>query len=71
MTNEFNQLPEIGFLRLPDVLKLIPVSKSAWWDGIQKGFYPKAVPIGKRVSAWRVEDIRQLISAISEGRRGL
>jgi len=25
------QLPETGFLRLPQILKLIPISKSTWW----------------------------------------
>ncbi|MTI08703.1 helix-turn-helix transcriptional regulator [Curvivirga aplysinae] len=54
-------LPETGFLRLPDVLKFFPVSKSTWWSGIKEGRYPKPVKLGDRISAWRVEDIRQLI----------
>jgi len=61
------ELPETGFLRLPDVLRLIPVGKSTWWTGIAKGMYPKPVKIGERISAWRVEDIRALIDRLSEG----
>lgn len=60
--NNDNKLPETGFLRLPDVLKFYPVSKSTWWAGIKTGRYPKGVKLGERVTAWRVEDIRALIT---------
>jgi prophage regulatory protein len=54
-------LPETGFVRLPTVLALIPVSKTTWWEGIRKGIYPRPIKLGPRISAWRVEDIRHLI----------
>lgn len=54
-------LPDTGFLRLPDVLRLYPVSKSTWWKGIHDGKFPAAVRIGDRAVAWRAEDIRSLI----------
>ena len=56
-----NTLPETGFIRLPDVLKVYPVSKSTWWAGIKVGRYPKPVKLGPKITAWRVEDIRTLI----------
>ena len=56
-----NILPEIGFIRLPTVLALIPVSKSTWWEGIKNGRFPKPIKLGPRTTAWRVEDIRHLI----------
>ena len=65
MQTPITSLPETGFLRLPAVLKLIPIGKSLWWDGIKRGVYPKPVYISKRVTAWRVEDIRILIDQIS------
>lgn len=55
-------LPTSGFVRLPLVLKVFPVSRSGWFAGIKAGRYPQWVKIGPRVSAWRVEDIRQLIA---------
>jgi predicted DNA-binding transcriptional regulator AlpA len=55
------QLPDTGFLRLPQVLKLFPVSRSSWWAGIREGRYPPGVKLGVRMTAWRAEDIRQLI----------
>ena len=56
-------LPETGFLRLPEVLKLFPVSKSTWWAGVKSGRYPKPVKLAPNVAAWRAEDIRELIAA--------
>ncbi|MHB8391855.1 MAG: helix-turn-helix transcriptional regulator [Acidobacteriaceae bacterium] len=57
-------LPETGFVRLPAVLRVFPVSKSTWWSGVKAGKYPAPVrTLGKRITAWRVEDIRALIEA--------
>jgi len=64
--NNSTKLPEIGFLRLNQVLQYIPVSKTAWYEGILAGIYPKQVKIGKRSSAWRVEDIKELVSKLGE-----
>ena len=55
-------LPETGFLRLPAVLAVIPVSKSTWWTGVKTGRFPKPVKLGPRMTAWRVEDIRAWIA---------
>jgi len=57
-------LPQAGFLRLPQVLQIIPVGKSTWWAGIQTGRFPKGVKLGPRTTAWRVEDIRQLLQEL-------
>jgi prophage regulatory protein len=50
-----------GFLRLPEVLAIIPVSKTAWWEGIKQGRFPKGVKLAPRTTAWRVADIRKYI----------
>jgi len=60
-------LPEIGFLREPTVLALIPVSRASWWQGIKCGRFPKPVRLGPRTVAWRVQDIRELIERLSSG----
>ncbi len=63
--------PEIGFLRLRDIIGdrdnpgIIPVSRSSWYKGIAEGRYPKPVKLGERTSAWRVEDIRKLIDDLN------
>jgi prophage regulatory protein len=62
MMADHNSLPETGFVRLPDVLRVIPVSKSTWWAGVKEGRFPPSVKLARKVTAWRVEDIRQLIN---------
>lgn len=59
------QLPETGFVRLPTVLKVIPVSRSHWWAGVRDGRFPKGVKLSDRCTAWKVEDIRALIGRIA------
>lgn len=57
-----NILPQPeSLLRLPQVLALIPISKSSWWSGIKAGRYPKPVKLSARITCWRSEDIRALI----------
>jgi prophage regulatory protein len=50
-----------SLLRLPQVLELIPVSRSAWWAGVKSGKYPKSVKLGERTTCWRSSDIMALI----------
>jgi prophage regulatory protein len=57
-----NLLPDTGFVRLPIILKVIPVGKSTWWAGVKAGRFPQSVKLGKRTTAWKVEDIRKLIN---------
>jgi prophage regulatory protein len=70
------QLPETGFLRLPQIIgdpkaepplpPIIPVKKSCWWDGVKTGRFPKPVKLGNgRGTFWRVEDIRALIASVN------
>ncbi|MEW7988430.1 MAG: AlpA family phage regulatory protein [Candidatus Thiodiazotropha endolucinida] len=59
--NDLTTLPEDALIRVRDVLRIIPVSKSTWFKGIQDGKYPKPKKIGERASAWRVGDILNLV----------
>lgn len=54
-----------ALLRLPQVLALIPVSRSAWWAGCKTGRYPKPVKLGPRTTAWRASDIAALLDRVS------
>lgn len=58
---EHLKLPETGFMRLKEVLKVWPISQSSWYAGVAKGIYPKPIQLSARCSAYRVEDIRELI----------
>lgn len=64
-------LPQTGYVRLPQIIgnpkaeppipPVYPVSKSTWWAGVKTGKFPKAIKLGARTTAWRVEDIRALL----------
>ena len=58
-------LPETGFVRLSTVLRVIPVSRSSWWQGVKSGKYPAAIKISANTTAWKAEDIRDLIAQLS------
>ena len=60
----YQALPATGFVRLSSILGPIgpiPVSKSTWWAGVRSGRFPKSVKLSRRITVWRVEDIRALI----------
>lgn len=52
-------LPITGYVRINLILKLIPVGRSSWWQGVKEGRFPQPIKIGPRTTAWRVEDIRE------------
>ncbi|HJA75795.1 MAG TPA: AlpA family phage regulatory protein [Candidatus Desulfovibrio gallistercoris] len=60
-------MPEVGFLRLSEVLKLIPLSKSAWFRGVAEGRFPRPVKLTQRASAYRASDIRDLLERLGRG----
>ena len=59
-------IPETGFVRLPQVLSVIPLGRSCWWEGAKSGRFPKPIKLSERCVAWKVEDIRNLIKELSE-----
>jgi prophage regulatory protein len=63
---QLNNLPATGFLRLPAVLAVFPVSKSTWWAGVRDGRYPAGHKLSQRVTAWRVEDVLALLKQEAE-----
>jgi prophage regulatory protein len=51
---------ESRLLRLPQVLEIIPISKSSWWAGVRSGKYPQPVKLGLRITCWRLSDLKKL-----------
>jgi predicted DNA-binding transcriptional regulator AlpA len=57
---------ERELLKIKDVLKIIPVSKATWYNGIRNGRYPKPVKIGLKAVAWRKQDIDDFLKSLNE-----
>ncbi len=73
-------IPETGYLRIeqivgrpatehaPAIPAIIPVSRTTWWRGVRTGRYPQPTrALGARITAWRCEDIRQLVESTAPG----
>jgi predicted DNA-binding transcriptional regulator AlpA len=58
---ENQELPQTGLLRVSQVLRFVPVSRSNWWAGVKAGRFPKPVKLSERVTCWKATDIRNLI----------
>ena len=54
-------LPEIGYIRQSQLLKIFPIGKTTLWAGVKTGRFPKPIKLGGRITAWKVEDIRACI----------
>lgn len=64
-----DSIPEKGFLRLKQVLQLIPIGRTKWFEGIQAGEFPAPVKFG-RCSLYRARDIVELINRIENRENG-
>jgi predicted DNA-binding transcriptional regulator AlpA len=73
-----HKLPEIGYLRLkqiigdpkanPPIPPILPISRSTWYAGVKSCRFPQPTKLlGPRITVWRVEDIRRLISRDTNG----
>ena len=63
-------LPDIGFVRVPTILEVLPISRAGWWQGVKDGKYPAGIKLGPRTTVWRVEDISALIKKLGEKNPG-
>ena len=47
-------------IRLQEVLRLIPISRSTWWAGVRSGRYPAPIKLGPRLTRWRLDEVLDL-----------
>jgi prophage regulatory protein len=51
-----------GYIRQSQLIPAIfPFSSATLWRMVKAGTFPKPVKLGPRITAWRVEDIRELL----------
>ncbi len=62
-------IPETGFVRLSQILDVIPLGKTCWWKGVKSGRFPKPIKLTERCTAWKAEDIRTLIKYLGESKQ--
>lgn len=58
-------LPKEGYVRLKQILAPrgpVPCSPATWWAGVKSGRFPQPTKFfGQRITAWNVDDIRELL----------
>ncbi|GGC87082.1 hypothetical protein GCM10007418_03600 [Halopseudomonas salina] len=55
-----DQLPDSSVICVDEVLALVRVSRSTWYEGIKKKRYPPAVYIGPSSPRWPLGSVRQV-----------
>lgn len=61
-SREFDELPSVGFVRQSRLIpSIVPFSSATLWRKVKAGTFPAPVKLSQRVTAWRVEDVREWI----------
>ena len=55
-----NSNSEVTLMRIPQILEVMPISKSKFWLMVQKGEFPKPIKIG-RSSFWTIDQVHGFI----------
>ena len=64
--SDTNSIHPKRLLRINQVLALVPVGRSSWWEGCRTGRYPKPIKLGPRTTVWRAEDISTFIESLGK-----
>lgn len=57
-------LPESGFVRLPSILAVLPISRTGLYNKIAAGEFPAPIKLGPRTSAWNVAAVREALAKL-------
>ena len=58
----YGVLPATGYMRQSQLIPIIfPFSPATLWRKVKDGTFPKPIKLAPRITAWRVEDIRELL----------
>ena len=65
----FQKLPETGYVRLNRLLAPVgplPISRSAWYQGLREGRFVKPVALSPRIRAYDVVAVRAYFASMSK-----
>lgn len=54
--------PTTGFVKLAQILAVIPVGRSTWLNWCEEGIAPASIKLSERITVWRVEEIDSFIA---------
>ena len=60
----FDDLPDAAYVRQAQLIPApVPFSSATLWRKCKAGAFPRPVKLSERVTAWKVADVRQWLSA--------
>lgn len=61
--NPTGKLPETGYVRQSQLIPyVLPISSATLWRKVKAGTFPAPVKLSTRVTAWRVEAVREYLA---------
>lgn len=60
---QFDNLPDSAYIRLPVLKRLYGVSSATIWRGVKQGNIPKPNKLSERCTAWNVGLVRAALAA--------
>lgn len=61
-----NQLDGVGFIRLREILQILPIGRSTFLEKVSKGIYPQPIKLTERTVGWVKSDIKALIDGFNK-----
>ena len=55
------------YLKMKDVLEIVPVSRNHWKKGVRDGVFPQGVKLTPRVTIWREADVLAVVAGEYQG----
>jgi len=68
MVRQMGVIPANGFMRAAQVLSVLPIGRTALYEGVKKGIYPEQIKLSKRTSAWIASEIAELCELLAQGK---
>ena len=64
-TYEYGVLPATGYVREKQLIDggILPFSAKTLWRKVKDGTFVQPVRLGERITAWRVEEVRQWLDS--------
>jgi prophage regulatory protein len=60
--NDMQSNREERFIRLPEVVRRVGISRSSVWLWVRQGRFPRPVRVGPRVTCWRESEVDRWIA---------
>lgn len=59
-TDQFDHKP---FMRLSEILKILPINRATWLNWVKDGNAPEPVKFGPKTIMWHTEDIKEYLNS--------